>query len=280
MNKYIIDVSHHNGKVDLKLAQKYISGIIARCSYGWSSSNIDSQWINNALQANQLGVPLFAYHFCYARNETEAKKEAKLALNTCKGYKVNVIYYDMEYSDYQGNLSNETLFKIAKTFCDCIEGQGYSVGIYANQNWFKTKLTHQGFSAWTLWLANYGSNNGFDNWNGTLKYNPFDHVLLHQFTSKARNGVLKNIEGITSVDLDCSLDYGLLDTFVKSNDITLFEVGDKVRVKKGSTWYDGESIADFVFNNEYEIIQINGDRIVIGVNQKVTGAIASENLTK
>ena len=127
MNNLIIDISYHNGQVDLSKAKESISGVIARCSFGWSDKNIDKQWSNNASQANKLGIPLF--------------------------------YYDLEYSDYQGSLSNEMYYKIAKAFCDEIEKAGYAVGIYANQDWFKTKLVNQGFSAWTLWIANYGSNN-------------------------------------------------------------------------------------------------------------------------
>jgi hypothetical protein len=59
-----------------------------------------------------------------------------------------------------------------------------------------------------------------------------------------------------------------------------YKVGDIVRVKKGSKWDDGESIASFVYENEYEIIQINDDRVVIGINGKVTGAISKKNLFK
>ncbi len=281
MSKYIIDVSYHNGKIDLNEAKNMIAGIVARCSYGWSKSNIDKQWNDNATQANTLNIPLFAYHFCYAKNASQAKQEAKLALKACSGYDVKVIYYDMEYSKTQGNLSNELYYVIAKSFCDEIEKAGYSVGIYANQDWFKNRLTHNGFSAWTLWLANYGKNDGYDNWNGNLQYNPFNHVHLHQFTSRAKHGVLKEIKGISSSGLDCSLDYGVLDIFVKkSEDKVEYKVGDIVRVKKGSKWYDGESIASFVYENEYEIIQINDDRVVIGINGKVTGAISKKNLFK
>ena len=55
----------------------------------------------------------------------EAKKEANLALKACSNYNVSVIYYDLEYSDYQGSLSNEMYYKIAKSFCDEIEKAGY-----------------------------------------------------------------------------------------------------------------------------------------------------------
>ena len=185
--KLIIDVSEHNGIIDLTLAKNHIRGIVARCSWGWGENQIDKQWLNNASQANQLDIPLFAYHFCYARNKKEAEKEADLALLACENFKVNVIYYDMEFSTFQGDLSNDDYYQIAKTFCDKIESAGYAVGIYANEYWFKNKLTNPGFSAWTLWIANYGKNNGYNNWNGNLKYNPFNHVLLHQFTPRRRS---------------------------------------------------------------------------------------------
>ena len=48
MNNLIIDISYHNGQVDLSKAKESISGVIARCSFGWSDKNIDKQWSNNA----------------------------------------------------------------------------------------------------------------------------------------------------------------------------------------------------------------------------------------
>lgn len=224
---------------------------------------------------------MFAYHFCYARNESEAKKEANLALKACGNYDVSVIYYDLEYSDYQGSLSNEMYYKIAKAFCDEIEKAGYAVGIYANQDWFKTKLVNQGFSAWTLWIANYGSNNGYNNWDNKIQYNPFGNVLLHQFTSNAKKGVLKSIKGIDSKFLDCSYDHGLIKAFYKLKSTTAnLQIGDIVHVKANSKWYDGQTIASFVFNNKYEVIQIKGGRVVIGVNGQVTGAISKNCIEK
>lgn len=215
--KPIIDISVYQGETDLALAMSRIDGVIARCSYGWSAGQIDAQWAHNAKQANDLGIPLGAYHFAYARNEEEAKKEAKLALSAIKGYRIRVLYYDLEYTPQQGNLSNEQLYAIAKAFCDEIEAVGIPVGIYANTDWFRNKLTNPGFAAWTLWLADYGTNSGYDEWNGKLLYDPFDHVLLHQFTSRAKQGVLKGIEGIPSEGLDASSDHGWLQTWNKDH---------------------------------------------------------------
>lgn len=274
MSKYIIDVSEHNGTLTISQAKPFIAGIIARCSWGWGSDQIDKQWNYNAKQANELQLPLYAYHFCYARNTSEALQEAKLAVSACQGYDVNVIYLDIEYTQFQGDLTPDQYYTIAKTFCDYVEANGYAVGIYANENYFRTKLTNPGFSKWTLWLANYGNNDGYDHWNGTLAYNPFGHVLLHQFTSNAKMGVLKNIKGIPLSGLDCSVDCGLLDTFNNAIDNSItFHVNDKVRVVKNAVWYEGESIASFVYDTVYTIIEIVGDRIVIGIDGKVTGAI-------
>ena len=278
--KILIDVSEHNGKVNLQAAKNTISGIIARCSWGWGNSQIDKQWLNNAHQAEKLDIPLYAYHFCYARTPVEAEKEAQLALKACCNLPVNVIYYDIEYNEFQGDLTPKQYYEIANSFCTTIENMGYSVGVYANEYYFRTKLIHEGFSKWTLWIANYGLNDGYDNWNGKLKYNPFGNVLIHQFTSKGKEGILKNIKGIASEGLDCNNDYGLLKQFNKyhKNDFISITLKNKVKVRKNATWYNGDSIPDFVYDNIYEVIEVLGDRIVIGLNGDVTGAINENEL--
>ena len=81
--------------------------------------------------------------------------------------------------------------------------------------------------------------------------------------------------------LDCSYDHGLIKTFYKLKSTTTnLQIGDSVRVKDASKWYDGQSIASFVFNNKYEVIQIKGDRVVIGVNGQVTGAISKNSIDR
>lgn len=50
---------------------------------------------------------------------------------------------------------------MAKTFCDTISKQGYKVGIYANQNWWRNYLTDPVFSNsnWHKWIARYPGSN-------------------------------------------------------------------------------------------------------------------------
>lgn len=81
--------------------------------------------------------------------------------------------------------------------------------------------------------------------------------------------------------MDCSYDHGLIKAFYKLKSTTAnLQIGDIVHVKANSKWYDGQTIASFVFNNKYEVIQIKGDRVVIGVNGQVTGAISKNCIEK
>lgn len=51
------------------------------------------------------------------------------------------------------------------------------------------------------------------------------------------------------------------------------EVGSKVKVRNGAKTYSGGTVASFVYKTVYDVQQINGDRVVIGLNGKVTAAI-------
>ena len=57
-------------------------------------------------------------------------------------------------------------------------------------------------------------------------------------------------------------------------------VGDKVKVKSGAKTYTGTSLAAFVYGQEYDVMEIKGDRVVIGQKRKVTAAVRSEDLVK
>lgn len=59
-----------------------------------------------------------------------------------------------------------------------------------------------------------------------------------------------------------------------------FKVGDKVRVKNGAKTYTGTSLAAFVYGQVYDVMEIKGDRVVIGQKRKVTAAVRSGDLVK
>ena len=56
-------------------------------------------------------------------------------------------------------------------------------------------------------------------------------------------------------------------------------VGSKVRVKQGAKDYDkGRTLSSAVYTGVYDVIQIKGDRAVIGKGQTVTAALALNHL--
>lgn len=56
-------------------------------------------------------------------------------------------------------------------------------------------------------------------------------------------------------------------------------VGSKVRVQTGAKTYTGGSLASYVYSTVYDVIQINGDRVVIGKGTAVTAAMNFKDLT-
>ena len=59
---------------------------------------------------------------------------------------------------------------------------------------------------------------------------------------------------------------------------TTITKGSKVRVNKGAKTYTGCGLASFVYDGVYDVIQINGDRVVIGKGAAVTAAMNIKDL--
>ncbi len=58
------------------------------------------------------------------------------------------------------------------------------------------------------------------------------------------------------------------------------KVGDTVRVIGGAPDYNGKPLASFVYKQKYTVMQVKGDRIVIGQKGAVTAAINKKYLSK
>lgn len=55
-------------------------------------------------------------------------------------------------------------------------------------------------------------------------------------------------------------------------------VGSKVKVRKGAKDYNGKTLASFVYTRTYDVIQVSGDRVVIGQGKAVTAAVRLKDL--
>lgn len=96
-------------------------------------------------------------------------------------------------------------------------------------------------------------------------------------TGATKWGKLKSGAGWISLDFVERITSGKVETVTASTEI---KKGDKVKVKQGAKTYTGGSLASFVYSTTYDVIEVNGDRVVIGKGNAVTAAIHKNNIIK
>lgn len=89
--------------------------------------------------------------------------------------------------------------------------------------------------------------------------------IVEQLKKRGYDAFITNVGG-TSVSVPSS-------TTTKT-----MKVGSKVKVKNGAKTYEGKSLASFVYSTTYDVLQIDGNRVVIGKGKEVTAAIHKNNL--
>lgn len=219
-----IDISHHQGEIDYTKLKSQIDFAIVRTSYGFF--NEDRMYKVNISGLENNGIPYGLYHYSYARNLDEAKIEVEGFLNIAKNYNPTYpLIIDMEDADNwkanNGNPSNEMYVRICEYFCKRVEEAGYYAMIYANKNWFETKLNDSRLDRFDKWLAQ---------WSSEPTYNkPFG---IWQYTN---NGQIDGING--RVDMNISyIDYpsviGELNIEKPTAGDQILSVGSVVRINR------------------------------------------------
>lgn len=186
-----IDVSSHQGVINWEAVKGKIDYAIIRCGYGADRESQDDIYFKrNADECTRLGIPFGVYLYSYADNIDWSNSEVDHVLRLVKGYQLAYpIYYDIE-DKVQANLSNEALTDIIVNFCDKLEQHGYYVGVYANLNWWNTKLNSERLEAYAKWVARYNSTLGYD-------------AGMWQYTS---SGTIDGINGYVDMNY-CYVDY-------------------------------------------------------------------------
>lgn len=154
-----IDVSHNNGTIQWEevLRSQQIDYAILRVGYGMDQTDQDDQqWSYNSAECERLGIPYGVYLYSYATTTERAVSEANHVIRLIQGKKLDYpIYYDME-DDSTKNLSKAQHAANAKAFFDTLKAAGYTnVGVYANKDWFESRLTDSLFSQYPRWIAQY-----------------------------------------------------------------------------------------------------------------------------
>lgn len=96
-------------------------------------------------------------------------------------------------------------------------------------------------------------------------------------TSVAKNG--KHQYHLIKTTGSTSTVYGWVDAADITKASASIAKGSKVKVNKGAKTYTGGSLASFVYSTVYTVMQIDGDRVIIGKDGVVTAAVNIKNLT-
>ena len=170
-----VDVSWANKAIDWKKVKADgVDFAIIRLGYGWGGD--DSQFINNVRGCRENGIPFGVYLYSYAWDSASASAEAEWALRVLGNAGVFPgdlsfpVFYDLE-NEHNGKPAGvddnnqyryiqggpKTFAFMAKAFCDKIAAKGYTPGVYANLNWWRSYLTDSAFDGWARWVAQYNS---------------------------------------------------------------------------------------------------------------------------
>lgn len=105
----------------------------------------------------RLSIPYGVYYYSLARDTIQAKKEADFVTSLLNNKTPALgVFIDLEDEEFQGDLSSDTLTTVATTFLENIPNQNKK-GIYANHNWWTTKLTDKKLNSYIKWKARYNN---------------------------------------------------------------------------------------------------------------------------
>ncbi|MBQ5317632.1 MAG: Ig-like domain-containing protein [Oscillospiraceae bacterium] len=189
-----IDVSKWQGTIDWKkVANDGIDFVMIRSSYGYEDT--DPKLKINVDGCEKYGIDYGFYHYTYARNVSEAKKEAKYFLKTIKKYDPDYpIVMDIEESFYN-KMSRKKVTDIVVTFMEELEDAGYYAMIYCSPSFIKDNLDSSRISQYDIWIASWGDEEKLNSY--------YDgHYGMWQYTDKG------SVNGITE---DVDLDYAYKD---------------------------------------------------------------------
>jgi GH25 family lysozyme M1 (1,4-beta-N-acetylmuramidase) len=351
MAKRGIDISEHNGDIDLNALKSQIDFAIIRVGYGTKGS-IDTKFTRNADLCKQLGIPYGFYWYSYALDINGANKEAYAFLNAIAPYTPTMgCWFDMEdadgYKARNGMPSNETLQDMCYEFCEIVENAGYYSGIYASLSWFNNQLAGGRLSRFDKWIAQWPTSGGlqrglavnsdersgwsmwqftsqgeFDGYNGYLdtnyayhdfpnpgkpnpepapeptpepapeptpapqKFNIGDRVVINGalYTSSdaasPAGSISDKTTNITRYVAGAAHPYNTTGDlgWMNEDDISLapetpeLYKWDKVKFI-GTRSYSGIPLADWTYGAIFNVIEVSGDRVVIGQGSAVTAAV-------
>lgn len=186
-----IDVSVFQGNIDWnRVKNAGITFAFIRAGGRFTSAGTiydDSKFDANMKGAILNDIPVGAYFFTAAINESEAVEEAQRLIDRVKNYNVSLpLVIDTEGTGRHANISTQARTNVVKAFCQTVSKAGYTPMIYASTSWLTDKLIMSQLSGIKVWVAQY--------------YNHVTYKGAYQCWQYSSQGRVPGING--NVDLD------------------------------------------------------------------------------
>lgn len=151
-----IDVSKWNGDINWKRVKSSGKAQFAmiRASYGYEDT--DPMLAKNVAGCEKYDIPYGFYHYMYARNVSEARKEAAYFLNAISDYSPEYpVVLDIE-EDFYKSMPRRDVTDIVTTFMEALENSGYYAMIYSYAKFFDDNLIMDKIEKYDIWVACWG----------------------------------------------------------------------------------------------------------------------------
>lgn len=185
-----IDISKWQGNVDFSKVKKEVDFIILREGY---RKQIDPKFLEYVKGCKNNDIPVAGvYHFCYATSESGAVEEAKSCIANIEKASLDkgdiIVFFDFEYDTVKQakekgvTLEKKQCISFTRAFCDYVESQGYTAGVYSNLDYYKNMYDKETISKYVYWLADYAGE-------------PDVSCIYHQYTSSGKiSGISGNVD--------------------------------------------------------------------------------------
>lgn len=177
MGRYGIDISEHNGNIDLSKYKDQF--VIIRA--GWGLGHLDKKYRRNVRECERLGIKFGVYWYSYALDDRTAEKEAVSFIDIIKGDNVQLgAWLDMEDADGWKKRNGwaptkRSVSDIVVRFCGKVEEAGFYTGVYLSYSWLQ--YLDNNTIPFDRWVAHWGTNDG--GMHGDYK----KYGSIHQYTS-------------------------------------------------------------------------------------------------
>lgn len=159
-----VDVSEHQGQVDWQqVAAGGVEFVILRVGYrGYTEGSLqeDAYFRENYEGARAAGLKLGAYFFSQALTPEEAREEAEYVCGLLDGRALDLpVFFDwetVEGGERAPTADGLPLTQCAVAFCQTVQDEGYTAGVYFNQIFGYTYFNLGYLQDYALWLAEYG----------------------------------------------------------------------------------------------------------------------------